>query len=216
MAERAAQGGRRNSYHHGDLKRALVDSALQIIAERGMDGLSVAEAARRAGVSPGAPYRHFASAAHLLAAAATRVGRELAADLKESGLRFSDDTDRLVQAAGVYVRFLVRRRAGFDLIFAVELEVVADEELREVGRAVMDELVPSALGVVGGDARRALELVEQIVVAAHGYGLLYPTGFLRSRAEDVDELARRAATLAQDLVRGAALLRAECAGGRVG
>ena len=48
-------------YHHGDLRRVLIDAALQLVGEGGPDAVSVREAARRAGVSPGAPFRHFAS-----------------------------------------------------------------------------------------------------------------------------------------------------------
>src|SRR5689334_13710180 len=64
----------RTAYHHGSLREALVIGALELVAERGVSGLSVAEAARRAGVSSAAPYRHFASRAALLSAAATTAG----------------------------------------------------------------------------------------------------------------------------------------------
>src|ERR1700744_2064173 len=61
---------RRDSYHHGDLKRALTSAALSLVAERGPKGFSLTEAARRAGVSAAAPYRHFTDKAHLLATVA--------------------------------------------------------------------------------------------------------------------------------------------------
>jgi AcrR family transcriptional regulator len=70
---------RAGTYHHGNLRAALVDAALELVAEKGVAGLSVAEAARRTGVSTGAPYRHFASRAALLSAAATVAGRQLLA-----------------------------------------------------------------------------------------------------------------------------------------
>jgi AcrR family transcriptional regulator len=53
-----AKGGR---YHHGDLRSALVDAAIAVIAERGVRGFSLAEATRRLGVTTAAPYRHFAA-----------------------------------------------------------------------------------------------------------------------------------------------------------
>src|ERR671912_280040 len=84
--------GRRATYHHGDLRAALVAAALELVAEKGVAGLSVAEAARRAGVSSAAPYRHFAGRSALLSAAATAAGRELseqmaraAAEVRASG-----------------------------------------------------------------------------------------------------------------------------------
>src|ERR1700742_2421402 len=66
----AAAKARRDSYHHGDLKRALTSAALSLVAERGPKGFTLTEAARRAGVSAAAPYRHFTDKAHLLATVA--------------------------------------------------------------------------------------------------------------------------------------------------
>src|SRR3954469_2120797 len=77
--------GRRATYHHGDLRAALVTAALELVAEKGVAGLSVAEAARRAGVSSAAPYRHFAGRSALLSAAATAAGRRLSEQMAEAG-----------------------------------------------------------------------------------------------------------------------------------
>ncbi|MGH7075777.1 MAG: TetR/AcrR family transcriptional regulator, partial [Stellaceae bacterium] len=65
-------GHERRGYHHGNLREALVDAAVALIAELGPSGFTVAEAARRAGVSPAAPYRHFRDAEALLAEIALR------------------------------------------------------------------------------------------------------------------------------------------------
>jgi len=58
------------TYHHGDLRRALLDATVDIVEERGVNGVNMAEAARRAGVSSGAPYKHFRDKDDLLAALA--------------------------------------------------------------------------------------------------------------------------------------------------
>ena len=70
----SAQGDRagRRGYHHGNLREALIDAALHLIAEKGPAGFTIAEAARAAGVSPAAPYRHFRDAEALLADVALR------------------------------------------------------------------------------------------------------------------------------------------------
>src|ERR1700754_457448 len=68
--------GQRRGYHHGNLREALIEAAQVLIAERGPAGFTIAEAARRAGVSPAAPYRHFRDADALLAEVALR-GYEL-------------------------------------------------------------------------------------------------------------------------------------------
>jgi AcrR family transcriptional regulator len=62
-------------YHHGDLRRVLIDAALKLVEEGGAEAVSVREAARRAGVSPGAPFRHFASRSQLIAAVAAEAQR---------------------------------------------------------------------------------------------------------------------------------------------
>lgn len=72
----------RKSYHHGNLRQALLDAALSLIGEKGAQGFSVAEAARRAGVSPAAPYRHFRDRDDLLAETARRGFEMLAARLE--------------------------------------------------------------------------------------------------------------------------------------
>src|SRR5438045_9667491 len=69
-------------YHHGDLRRVLVDAALQLAERRGPDAVSVREAARRAGVSPGAPFRHFPSRDALMTAVAEEAQRRFRAEIE--------------------------------------------------------------------------------------------------------------------------------------
>ena len=73
--------GARRGYHHGNLREALVAAALELIAAKGPAGFTVTEAARLAGVSPAAPYRHFRDADALLAEIATRGFDRLAASM---------------------------------------------------------------------------------------------------------------------------------------
>jgi AcrR family transcriptional regulator len=74
-------GFERRGYHHGNLREALVEAALALITEKGPAGFTIAEAARLAGVSPGAPYRHFRDAEALLAEVALRGFQRLASAL---------------------------------------------------------------------------------------------------------------------------------------
>ncbi|MET3839995.1 TetR/AcrR family transcriptional regulator [Bradyrhizobium sp. OAE829] len=69
-------------YHHGDLRRVLIDAALQLVGEGGPDAVSVREAARRAGVSPGAPFRHFPSRNALMNAVAVEAQRRFRAEIE--------------------------------------------------------------------------------------------------------------------------------------
>ena len=68
-----ARPSRDGRYHHGDLKAALVDGAIELIAERGVRGFSLAKLTQRLGVTVAAPYRHFADRDELLAAVAVRA-----------------------------------------------------------------------------------------------------------------------------------------------
>lgn len=187
----------RARYHHGDLRAALVDAALALVAEQGVEALSVAEAARRTGVSAAAPYRHFPTRLDLLKATATRAAELLAAELREAVDKASDPHEKLAETARVYVRFLVRHRAGLDLIFDERLRV-GDPALAEAGRAVMDVLLSVALDITGA-APAALDLLEKHTAAAHGYAVLHLSGFLRSRAPDVETIAEQAAAVSRAL-----------------
>ncbi|MFD0731398.1 TetR/AcrR family transcriptional regulator [Planotetraspora mira] len=191
---------KRGGYHHGDLRAALVDAALALIAERGVDALSVAEAARRTGVSAAAPYRHFPTRQALLKATAIRAAELLAAELRDALARDTsgDPCEALAVTAGVYVRFVARHHAGFDLIFADQLRHLGDPDLNAAGRAVMDVLLPLAMDVTR-DAQAAITLLEKHVAAAHGYAVLHLSGFLRRRTTDVDDFAAGAAEVSRTL-----------------
>ncbi|MBS9479197.1 TetR/AcrR family transcriptional regulator [Ancylobacter radicis] len=79
-----SKNGESRGYHHGNLREALIKAALELIAEKGPSGATFAEAARRAGVSPAAPYRHFRDRDELLAAVAA-LGFERFAAALEAG-----------------------------------------------------------------------------------------------------------------------------------
>jgi AcrR family transcriptional regulator len=188
---------KRAGYHHGDLRAALVDAALALIAEHGVETLSVAEAARRTGVSAAAPYRHFPTRLDLLKAAATRAAELLAADLRAATALTTDPRAQLAEIARAYVRFVIRHHAGLDLIFDHRLRV-GDHALAEAGRAVMDILMPIAMDIAG-NAHAAMDLLEKLTAAAHGYATLHLSGFLNSRAPGVEDVATRAAEISQAL-----------------
>src|SRR5215468_9581050 len=97
--------GKRDRYHHGDLRAALVDTAIDLIAERGVRNFSLAEASRRLGVAVSAPYAHFADRDQLLAAVQAHAFAELAADLLPGLGQVPNPADRLAAMARGYVRF---------------------------------------------------------------------------------------------------------------
>ncbi|MDA9404644.1 MULTISPECIES: TetR/AcrR family transcriptional regulator [Bradyrhizobium] len=107
-------------YHHGDLRRVLIDAALQLAAE-GAE-VSVREAARRAAVSPGAPFRHFPNRDALMAAAAEEAQRRFRAEIEAAlgeakGAEAAADPLLRFRAFGLaYLRWAMRNPAHFEII----------------------------------------------------------------------------------------------------
>src|ERR1700753_395489 len=97
---------KKRAYHHGDLKDQLVAAAEGIILERGVDGFTLREAARRAGVSPPAPAHHFRDARGLRSEVALRGFRDFGDALDAGDKRGGDDPQKRLQEQGAaYVKF---------------------------------------------------------------------------------------------------------------
>lgn len=139
---------RSRSYHHGSLPTALVAAALEVIDERGLDGLSMREVARRAGVSSGAPFRHFADKNALLATIAEQGMARFIAAIEAARAHAPDDPLERFQDAGVaFVRFAVDHPAYFRVMFWAGLSTLESQplgELRQRSRALFRELVLDA------------------------------------------------------------------------
>jgi AcrR family transcriptional regulator len=133
----------RARYHHGSLRRALLDAALALIEQHGTAGLSLRAAARAAGVSAGAPYHHFQDKSALIAELAEEGFAMLHQALTEAGKTTEDPAERAFVLARAYVRFAVEQPTRFRLM---------------MGRAAQSA-GPSE------SARRAYELMRRAVVA---------------------------------------------------
>lgn len=140
---------RKRAYHHGDLRRALLDQALALAAERGPEALTLRAAARRAGVTEAAPYRHFKSKDALVAALAEegfdvllqRVRRALARAPRRSLARLT--------ALGVaYLRFALEHPAHFRVMFGRDLA-------RSHGFRGVGELAQACFAELMGEVSRA-------------------------------------------------------------
>ena len=187
-------------YHHGDLRTALVEAGIAQVSEGGLPALSVADAARRTGVSAAAPYRHFPSRQDFVVAVAARTAQELDASMRSAADAAGDDpVEAIASAAEAYVRFAVARRAGFDLVYAPELRGVHNDELREAGRSISDIVLLRAIAATGGDTRAAVGVVPQFMVVAHGAASMNRIGIF----SDLDAAAGLAAKTVRSLLRGA-------------
>jgi AcrR family transcriptional regulator len=126
--ERSTPGDR---YHHGNLREALLDRALEVLSEGGVGAFSMREAARRAGVSQSAPKHHFGDARGLLGALAARAYRDLCDRLDRVDVAGAGVRERVAALAGEYVAFARENRALFDLMWRVTLFDLDDPELSE-------------------------------------------------------------------------------------
>src|SRR5260221_3504726 len=104
-------------YHHGDLRRALIEAALRLAEEGGAEQVSVREAARRAGVSAGAPFRHFETRDALMTAVAEEAMRRFKSEIDRALEQSPAERplERLRAIARAYLRWALRNPAYFEV-----------------------------------------------------------------------------------------------------
>lgn len=166
------------SYHHGALRQALIRAAQDLIAERGVDGFSLRETARRAGVSPAAPGHHFKDARGLLTAVAAEAFLAFGDALEEAG-KGADRESRIRAQGMAYVRFALTAPASFDLLWRKSLINPEDPAYAAAGRRAFGILD----GAVRGQARPSTGGLERYAapsIAAwsmvHGFACLARDG----------------------------------------
>jgi AcrR family transcriptional regulator len=193
----------RANYHHGDLPAALVDAAFELIGENGIHGFTVAEAARRTGVSISAPYRHFADRDELLAACATAACEAVQRDFEAALAAHDAPADQLAAAIAAYVRFAAERRPMFESIFGAGLEKSKYPRLEQAGAAALSAVSAPALELTpGGDEEKAAILVQALTSLAQGHATMLLEGYYGEPPEAVDVAAERAAGATRALLRG--------------
>jgi len=198
---------RAKPYHHGDLKAALVDGAVELIAERGVRRFSLAELSRRLGVTVGAPYRHFADRDALLAAVAVRALETFAEALAEHTSDGDPPDERLAAMAAAYVRFAAEQPALFSVVFGMGLDKKASyPELRRAYTKVESTLEASVAGLCPGDDEAAEQLADAIEATAHGYAALLTDRPGTPDSKDVDRASEQAARAVRALIQGRAAL----------
>ncbi|MBD2473016.1 TetR/AcrR family transcriptional regulator [Nostoc sp. FACHB-145] len=108
----------KDSYHHGDLRQALIEAAIELIAQQDVSSVSLREVARRVGVSHTAPYRHFADKDALLAALAEEGFRGLADALNRAIKQAAEHPLRRLEASGVaYVEYAFAHPSHYRVMF---------------------------------------------------------------------------------------------------
>lgn len=188
----------RRSYHHGDLKNALVDTALEQIAHHGVRALSLRDVARRTGVSHTASYRHFPSKESLLAAIAEQGFRRLSTSMRAAILPHAADPVAALQASGVaYVEFGVSCPNHLSIMFGGHIahtDYPALAEASQEAYALLTSIVKQGLeaGRLRGADERTVTLAAWSIV--HGLAQLIAGGQLQTK--DMPPAATRDIVLA--------------------
>ena len=170
------------AYHHGDLRRALLDAGLALIEEQGAQAFTLREAARRAGVSQAAPYRHFADKRALLGAIAEEGFRALTARMLEERTRAGAPPGNIEPIGMGYLLFALENPAAYRVMFGPGsrmLEVSAS--VADAGTSAFDVLLE---GVAAGQRAGVLRAGDTMELAlfswsvVHGLALLVIDGLV--------------------------------------
>jgi AcrR family transcriptional regulator len=229
-----ARPGRGGRYHHGDLRAALIDTAVEIIGERGVRGFSLAEASRRLGVASSAPYAHFADRDDFLAAVAVHGYEIFNTRFLPEMDQFPDPAERLAAGVRAYVRFAGTHRSLFEVIFVAGLDKAGHPEVKAAEKPFQDAYLGTirelsgapagpgdaaagpgapAPGPAGCDdeladlADESADLVAAVEAAAYGHAMLLLEGDYGEGDEAVELAAARAARATLALVESRHLLR---------
>ncbi|HWX97755.1 MAG TPA: TetR/AcrR family transcriptional regulator [Solirubrobacteraceae bacterium] len=158
----------KETYHHGDLRAACVRAAVELLEESGETALSLRAVARRAGVSPAAPYRHYADREALVSAVAAVGYRELASRL--AAAHPSPSTPgQLASVAVAYVQFALDRPALFRIMFGEPCD--RDNEERVAATTAVSQYVR-------GIVERAFPDADAEALATAIWGLVHGLAFL--------------------------------------
>jgi len=175
------EGGGRRGYHHGNLREALIRAALDLIAQKGPAGFTFADAARAAGVSSAAPYRHYRDREALLVDVARRGFEFFAERLEAAWANGQPDPFKAFENIGrAYLAFARDEAPYYSAMFEAGVPTDADPALREVGERAFGVLRRAAetLSARLPASKRppALMVALHVWALAHGIASLFARG----------------------------------------
>ncbi|SDR12349.1 transcriptional regulator, TetR family [Rhizobiales bacterium GAS113] len=196
--EAGAAGER--SYHHGDLRQALIEAGELLLAERGVEGFSLRECARRAGVSASAPAHHFGNATGLLTAIATLGFEGLAAAMQRAVRQAGASPQARLQAiGGAYIAYALAHPARFRVVFGSLPLDHGDAALAAAAKRAY-EMLAAAIAALPGRASVPQDSAKADLVLAwstvHGFACLaldgqLPLGDAKDRTAALRKLTRQ-------------------------
>jgi AcrR family transcriptional regulator len=197
------------SYHHGDLRPVLLEATMELVRERGVDGFTLREVARRAGVSHNAPYHHFRDRSALVAAVVIQGFEDLLRAMERAAARARGGPLATVRALGLaYVRFAREDPERFKLLWRPELREGAGDEVEQAGEASYQPLFRALERARDAGEVSAGPPVEEQALAAwsmvHGLAMLLVDGPLRDDVVGSREADRLTKGVLDTLVSGLA------------
>lgn len=200
----------RRSYHHGNLREALIEAALALIARKGPEGFTFAEAAREAGVSAAAPYRHFRDREALVLEVARRGFEQFGAALDRGWDGGQPDPLVALKRIGVaYLEFAREEAPLFSAMFESGISVAADRELKATSDAAFDVVRRAAEQVCAGLDPNGRPPAS--MVALHVWSLTHGIACLFARG---DQARRPLPMSAEDLLEAGVLVYLDGLGAR--
>ena len=184
---------RGRSYHHGDLRNALLDAARKILEEESLADLSLRAVARRAGVSHAAPYRHFPNHEALLVELAREGFVELRGEIAAAAMPTGAESDRIAKIGAAYMRFVARRPEVASLMFGAQLP--NRDAFPDLGDAA--DAIGNEIGIALHDSALGLA----VWAAVHGLAMLILRNVvdLGQRKSGLDVLPSRAEIILRSL-----------------
>ena len=194
--------GARRGYHHGNLREALMKAALDLIAVKGPAGFTFAEAARAAGVSPAAPYRHYRDRDALMADVARHAFELFEAKLKQAWAGGTPDPFTAFERVGrAYLAFARAEPAQYSAMFESGLSFQAFPDLQIAGDRAFNVLRDACSALIAtmpeGKRPPVMMMALHIWAQSHGIASLFARG---------DEARRPIPMRPEDLLDGAVLI----------
>ncbi|MEM9573659.1 MAG: TetR/AcrR family transcriptional regulator [Pseudomonadota bacterium] len=180
----------KSGYHHGDLRAQLLNAVRLLVEEKGAENFSIAEAAREAGVSSAAPYRHFKDKPQILKALVLETMGGMAAGMQEAVAPYPIGSIERINALGAcYIGFAREHPGMFRLVFGISESHDGDEDLGDRGQQVFGIVIKAVADYLGVDAEseEATRRAYMLWTVVHGHSWLTIDGKAKMKGIEVDE-----------------------------
>ncbi|RYJ00059.1 MAG: TetR/AcrR family transcriptional regulator, partial [Acetobacteraceae bacterium] len=174
-ADPSPEPAARRGYHHGNLREALLEAARALVAERGPQGFTLTEAARRAGVSPSAPYRHFKDREEVLAELCRRGFALFGQRLQAAAGGAASPTEALSGMGPAYLAFAREEPGYYAAMFAFQPPAGAEPAVPEQ-REPFEGLARAVARVLPAGVAEPRLVALQIWALSHGVAMLERVG----------------------------------------